>query len=104
MDKKNRTWNAEKKVFNTKMNQLKINTALRFIKDIETDPKKDLRTIDQTCKTCTYTRKGSFQAFTNATCGYCMTTMEFVNSNVDILCKRCATMHQACKHCGGEMD
>lgn len=104
MKAKNKKWDKEEKEFRTRLNQIKIEDARKFIEKIDNDPDKDERLSLQICKVCYYTKRISLQAFTNTSCGCCNVDMIFPNSDIDSLCERCARINNACKHCGGEMD
>ena len=100
----NKKWDKNFKEFKTRTNQMRFKEAKSFVENIEKDVNKDKRLDAQKCKICTYSNNMAFQAFTNTNCGYCDKEMTFSNSDIDTLCKRCATMLDACRCCGGEMD
>lgn len=100
----NKKWNKREKEFQTSMNQLKFREAKRLVEKIENDPEKEERLNQQVCKICFYSSLAAFCAMTYANCGVCNNETLYSSSDFDKLCQRCATMHEACKHCGGEMD
>ena len=105
MKKTNKKWDKEKKDFETRMNHYRVEDSRKFIDRIDNDPEKEKRIDLQNCKVCHYeSGRMAFQAFTDVNCGFCNVDMTFVSSLTDELCKRCAIMNEACKHCGGEMD
>lgn len=85
----------------------------RYIKQIEkelTDYLDDNslkdRKKEQLCKYCTYidNHKIAMSAFFDTWCAKCNTPMQFVNSDVNMLCKYCAVENNSCCKCGAEMD
>lgn len=104
MEIKNKKWDKKEKEFQTTMNQMKIRDARKLVNNIDNDPENEKRVKQQYCKVCFYQSRGAFCAMTYANCGKCNEKELYGSSDVDKLCIRCATMNEACKHCGGEMD
>lgn len=104
MRRSNKKWSKQEKEFKTNMNQLKIKEIKKLADQIENDPNKVERNDQQICKVCFYHKKVALCVMTLYNCGVCDDEILHSNSDVDKLCQRCATMHEACKHCGGEMD
>lgn len=70
------------------------------------DPDKKERMSRCLCKTCFYinnTRMGGAR-ITSKPCGICETDMQFSSTATDKLCSTCATEHDLCKQCGGDID
>lgn len=97
-------WNKNFKEMRTMRNHFRIRDTREFVNKIENDPDSIRRLDIQNCKTCHYSTRMAGQAFTDSECGFCDNMMTFSNTDTDMLCQRCATMNEACKHCGGEMD
>lgn len=68
------------------------------------DPERTDRLEDQQCQVCYYGSRIGGAAITTTECGICGVEMTFGNTNVDILCERCAREKNVCKHCGADME
>lgn len=104
MYKKNTTWNEKDKKWITKRNNWKIRDMRKLLDKIDNDHKSDQRIASNICKYCYYKESISLQAFTDTECGNCKVKITHVNSDINVLCDKCATKFDCCKHCGGEMD
>lgn len=65
------------------------------------------RREEQVCKYCYYIILPfvvGLTTFVERNCLSCGKEMHFPSSVSDVLCIDCAKKHDACKHCGGEMD
>lgn len=70
------------------------------------DPDKSKRVSNCLCKTCYYinnTRMAGAR-ITNKPCGICEVDMCFSSTATDKTCLPCATKHNLCKQCGGDIN
>jgi hypothetical protein len=89
----------------SRFNLNKINDMSHWVLRFDNDPLYINRVKAQTCKYCYYKPSVvSLQAFTEFKCIVCNETFMHHNSDVDHVCKSCATEHELCVHCGGEIN
>lgn len=76
------------------------------IKNYDEDPHKLVRQGEMLCRHCYYIMTDGIagQAFTTAHCANCGKEIDFVTTDTDDLCEKCANELNVCKHCGAKMD
>lgn len=90
--------------FRTSMSKRMAEEAIEHVRAFETDPNPNARRVAGLCRTCMYLRGGmAGQAFTAWACGICATEGMHPNTNTPRVCKECATAHQLCVQCGGDV-
>ena len=62
------------------------------------------RVMNQQCKACAYITRAAGDAFTRSKCVNCGTLIMNASTDVDVLCKHCASILGCCTHCGAEME
>lgn len=68
------------------------------------DPDAANRLSKQLCRCCYYSGpRVAGSAITRQPCASCGEVQTFPSTNTDALCQPCATEHQLCKHCGGDL-
>jgi len=74
-------------------------------KEIIEDPRKADRLKEQECVVCFYNRpRISGRMISAVKCGYCDEEKRFANTDVDVLCEKCAKEFGLCKHCGADIN
>jgi hypothetical protein len=73
--------------------------------DFLADPRRKERLKELECKACYYIRTNRVggASMTTQTCGICGSPEMYGSTNTDVLCAKCASEHQLCKYCGGDV-
>lgn len=87
-------------LFMTRMQKYRLASYKQIIEDAN----KKERQSSKECVICYYDSKIGGAAMTSANCKICDATMTFGSTNVDKLCKKCASEHALCRHCGADIN
>jgi hypothetical protein len=82
----------------------RVDATIRKAKELEEDAQREERLGRQFCKACHYFSRLAGQAFTSQPCACCATPQTFSSTLTDVLCMNCATTHDLCKRCGGDIE
>lgn len=82
-----------------------INHYRSFLKKVDEDADRKKRLLSALCPVCYYnqSRIGG-AACTRAQCAFCDAILNSGNTNIDVMCQRCAASYGLCKHCGADVD
>jgi hypothetical protein len=86
------------------MAKQRIKSTIALAEKITKDDEKKERKAEQLCKACHYFSRIAGQAFTDQACGCCGEMQTYSSTSTDVLCMPCAQKHDACKHCGGDLN
>lgn len=74
--------------------------ALRYL----LDPAREDRLAASECVICFMADRVGGASSTERPCGLCDTVLRTGNTNIDVLCLKCAQREGLCKHCGADLD
>jgi ribosomal protein S27E len=78
--------------------------AIKLARQLTEDPESAARLERHYCRSCFYRTRMAGQAFTAQDCACCGEEQTYSSNSTDILCLPCATTHDLCKHCGGDIN
>ncbi len=77
---------------------------IRHAEEVTNDARKQERLSSHECKACFYSSRIGGAAMTSRPCMSCGSVEMYGSTNTDVLCRSCATQHELCKHCGGDLE
>ena len=72
--------------------------------EVASDTRKAERLKRHVCKSCFYSSWIGGAAMTARPCMSCASAEMYCSTATDVLCMVCATKHELCKHCGGDLE
>lgn len=72
--------------------------------EVTADARKIDRLKKHECKACFYESRIGGSAITMRPCMSCGNEEMYGSTATDVLCMKCATKHNLCKHCGGDIE
>jgi hypothetical protein len=78
--------------------------AIKLARQLTEDPDAAARLERHYCLSCFYRTRLAGQAFTTQDCACCGHEQTYSTNSTDILCHPCASLHDLCKHCGGDIN
>lgn len=88
----------------TNLARKRLSDYLERARKVEADEDKQQRLAKLSCKVCWYLQdRIGGAAITKRPCGLCHGEMMFSSTDTDVLCPDCASAHELCRHCGGDL-
>lgn len=72
--------------------------------EVASDARKAERLKRHECKACFYSSRIGGAAMTTRSCMSCGSDEMYGSTATDVLCMVCATKHELCRHCGGDLE
>ena len=91
-------------ISNTERSRARYKAVLDLAEEMKTDTRKEDRLRKQECIACFYSSQIGGCAITNRDCMCCGENQIYGSTATDKLCLRCATEHNLCRHCGGDIN
>lgn len=97
---------ASKQFLVSKTHQIKsyIQDQIEFAEKLKFDPEIKQRIEKAECVWCFYSSRIGGQAMTTQACAACGEIQTYSSTNTDVFCKKCASKHDLCCHCGGDVN
>lgn len=88
----------------TEFAKSRVESIIKRAKEIELDTLKAERIKACECKACFYSDRIGGAAITSRPCMCCNEMQHYGSTATNTLCKPCATKHDLCKRCGGDIE
>ena len=89
----------------TSMNNSHVRDYLKRARDLENDYDRAARLKLLLCPVCHYLGSGiGGAAMTTRPCAICNNDVLYGSTCTDVLCDKCAKLHDLCKHCGADRE
>ena len=82
----------------------RVRSWMELADDVIKDTKKADRLKHHECKACFYSSRIGGAAMTTRPCMSCGSDEMYGSTATDVLCIACATKHELCRHCGGDLE
>ena len=88
----------------TERAKARVKSWMELADDVIEDTKKADRLKRHECKACFYSSRIGGAAMTTRPCMSCGSDEMYGSTATDVLCLVCATKHELCRHCGGDLE